>query len=216
MNFIGNNCKIDPTAIIGDNCCIGDNTIIRKNVIIGDNVIVGENCVIGETPSVWDASPDDERFDKRLFIGDGCCFKPFVVIERGFLHDAKIGKNCFFSCLSGVGHDVIMGDNCLLFPQACLHSNVTVGDNVRFYTSSMVMDNITVGSNSIIYFRAFVKKSCKDDSFIMGEDSDTLKEYCKKRNFLKRASKTLQRIKDLEDTINGKDRREHKEEIQQG
>ena len=167
---------------------------------IGNNCKI---CVIGETPSVWDASPDDERFDKKLFIGDGCCFKPFVVIERGFLHDAKIGKNCFFSCLSGVGHDVVMGDNCLLFPQACLHSNVTVGDNVRFYTSAMVMDNITIGSNSIIYFRAFVKKSCKDGSFIMGE-------------FLKRASKILQRIKDLEDTINGKDRREHKEEIQQG
>ena len=82
MNFIGNNCKIDPTAIIGDNCCIGDNTIIRKNVIIGDNVIIGENCVIGETPSVWDASSDDERFDKKRIVGDGCCFKPFVVISN--------------------------------------------------------------------------------------------------------------------------------------
>ena len=213
MNFIGNNCKIDPTAIIGDNCCIGDNTIIRKNVIIGDNVTIGENCVIGETPSVWGSSPDDERFNKKLIIGDRCCFKPFVFIERGFSHDSKIGNNCFFSSLCGVGHDLIMGDNCLLFPQTCLHGNVTVGDNVLFYTCSMVMNDVNIGSNSTIYFRSFVKKSFPERSFIIGEDSDTLKEYCKKRNFLKHASKTLQRIKDLEDTINGKDRREHQEEI---
>ena len=81
-------------------CRIGANSEIPSDTIIGNNVIVGENCVIGETPSVWDASPDDERFDKKLFIGDGHSHtsKNVELCINNTAQNAKLQGEILISC----------------------------------------------------------------------------------------------------------------------
>ena len=76
-----------------------------------------------------------------------------------------------------------------------------------------MFNDVVLEDNSTVFYNSVAFKSTEKDGKVFGQYGDTLKEYCKKRNFLKHASKTLQRIKNLEDTINGKDRREHQEEI---
>lgn len=217
MNFIGNNCKIDPTAIIGDNCCIGDNTIIRQNVVIGNNVTIGENCVIGETPTVWNAdSAECDIFNKKLIIKDNVSIRCNTIIERaGINNEAVIGENTLIGSFCYIGHDANIGKECIFFPYVFLCGSVTLKNNVIIYSHSVVFNDIVLEDNSTVFYNSVAFKSTEKDGKVFGQYGDTLKEYCKKRNFLKHISKTLQRIKDLEDTINGKDRREHKEEIQQ-
>ena len=215
MNFIGNNCKIDPTVIIGDNCCIGDNTIIRENVIIGNNVTICENCIIGDTPTIWGIeSDDDERFNKKLIIEDGVTIKSFTIIERGgFTEYSKIGRNTNIGSFCYIGHDAHIGKHCLIFPHVFFCGSVTLYNKVVVLSHSTLFNNVVLGYATTIFHGTNVFKSTEPESTIIGQHGDTLKEYCKKRNFLKHISKTLQRIKDLEDTINGKDRREYQEEI---
>ena len=216
MNFIGNNCKIDPTVTIGDNCCIGDNTIIRENVVIGNNVTIGENCVLGETPTVWNADcPESEVFNKKLIIQDGVTIRCNNIIERGGITDASIiGEGSMIGSFCYIAHDAIIGKACVIFPFVFFCGSVTLGNEVLIYSHSTIFNNVVLGDKSLVFHGTNVFKSTDKEGKAFGQYGDTLKEYCRKRNFLKRSSKTLQRIKDLEDTINGKDRREHQEEIQ--
>lgn len=208
--FIGNNCKIDPTATIGKSCCIGDNTIIRKNVIIGNNVTICENCILGETPTVWDAECSNKGFEGKLIIGNNCCIKPYVVIERGFCGHTSIGDNCFISSGCGIGHDVHIGNDCIFFPFVCVLGNATIGNNTKALAYSLIGNGSVVGEDSIIYFKAFAKNSIEPKSFIVGQDGATLKEHCKKRKLLKRIDKLSQRIKILEDAIDGRNNKKRK------
>ena len=216
MNFIGNNCKIDPTVTIGDNCCIGDNTIIRENVVIGNNVTICENCVIGDTPTIWGIeSGDDERFNKKLIIEDGVTIKSHTIVERGGLTDAsRIGKNTDIGSFCYIGHDAQIGEQCLVFPFVFFCGSVTLHNKVVVLSHATLFNDVVLGDATTIFHGTNVYRSTEPEEKIIGENGDTLKEYCRKRYFLKRSSKTLQRIKDLEDTINGKDRREHQEKIQ--
>lgn len=53
--FVGQNVKIDPSAVIEPPCIIGNNTEIRTGAYIRGNVITGENCVIGNSTEVKNA-----------------------------------------------------------------------------------------------------------------------------------------------------------------
>lgn len=212
---IGNNCKIDPTAIIGENCCIGDNTIIRENVVIGNDVTIEENCIIGEAPTIWDAdSADCDIFNKKLIIKDNVSIKSHTVIERGGLTSrSEIGEGTIIGPFCYIGHDARIGSKCVVFPYVFFCGNVTLKDNVVVLSHSTLFNFVVLDACTTVFHGTNVFQDSEKKAFIIGQHGDTLKEYCKKRNFLKRASKTLQRIKDLEDAINGKDRREHQEEI---
>ena len=216
MNFIGNNCKVDPSAVIGDNCIIGDNTIIRENVVIGNNVTICENCIIGETPTIWGIeSGNDERFNKKLIIDDDVTIKSYTIIERGGLTEAtRIHSNTGIGSFCYIAHDAQIGEQCLVFPYAFFCGSVTLKDHVVVLSHATLLNDVVLGEGTLVFHGTTVFKSTGPEEKVIGENGDTLKEYCRKRYFLKRSSKTLQRIKDLEDTINGKDRREHQEKIQ--
>lgn len=217
MNYIGNNCKIDPTATFGDNVCIGDNTIIRENVVVGNNVTICENCVIGETPTVWDVKDaESDIFKKKLIIKDNVTIRCNTIIERGGLTDATIiDEGSMVGSFCYIGHDANIGKCCTIFPYVFFCGSVTLKDEVMVYSHSTIFNNVVLGDKTIVFHGTNVFNSTDKYGKVFGQYGDTLKEYCKKRNFLKHSSNFLQRIKNLEDTINGKDRREYKEEIQQ-
>lgn len=205
--FIGTGCKIDPTVVFGNNCCVGDNTIIRKNVVIGNNVTIGENCIIGETPSVFGLDPNDERFEtKKLIIGNNVCIRAYVGIERGFFEDSKIGDGCIFLGFCAIGHDANIGMNCVFFPFSLLHGSTNLGDNVKVFSHSVIDNSAKVGKSSVVYTKSFVHKGANVEagSVIIGEEGDSLKQYCQKRRFLKNNKTFLKRLEVLEDAINGR------------
>ena len=216
--LIGENCKIDPSVVMGENCVIGDNTIIRENVILGDNVTICENCIIGDTPTVWGTqSADDEVFNKKLIIEDGVTIKSFTIIERGGLTDAsRIGKNTDIGSFCYIAHDAQIGEDCLIFPYVFFCGSVTLHNKVVVLSHATLFNDVVLGDATTIFHGTNVFKSTEPEARIIGQYGDTLKEYCKKKNFLKCSSKTLQRIKNLEDAVNGKDSREHQETVQQG
>jgi len=217
MNFIGTNCKIDPSVKMGDNCLIGDNVIIRQNVTLGNNVTICENCIIGDTPTIWGIqSGDDERFNKELIIEDGVTIKSFTIVERGGLTEAsRIGKDTDIGAFCYIGHDAHIGEQCLIFPYVFFCGSVTLHNKVVVLSHATLFNDVVLGEATSVFHGSQVFKSTEPGARIAGVFGDTFKEYCKKKNFLKHISKTLQRIKDLEDTVYGKDCREHKETVQQ-
>lgn len=212
MNYIGNNCKIDPTATFGDNVCIGDNTIIRENVVIGNNVTICENCVIGETPTVWDVKDaESDIFKKKLIIKDNVTIRCNTIIERGGLTDATIiDEGSMVGSFCYIGHDANIGKCCTIFPYVFFCGSVTLKDEVMVYSHSTIFNNVVLDDNTTVFHGANVFKDSEKKAFVIGENGDTLQEYCKKRNFLKHSSKTLQRIKNLEDTIDERNSKEYK------
>lgn len=94
---VGNNCNIDPTAVIkgyttiGDNVTIGAGSVI-DNCIIGDNVTVSQGCQI-----------------LLSVVGDGC-FLPFraALFMTTLMENTSIAQNsCLQLCV--VGRDSFIG-----------------------------------------------------------------------------------------------------------
>lgn len=215
MNFIGNDCKIDPTAVIGDDCVIGDNTIIRKNVVIGDHVTIGECCILGEMPTLWDIDGNDSKcLDNSLIIGNNVTIKSHTVIERGGSTEASvIGDYTMIGPFCYLSHDAHIGEHCLLFPYVFFCGNVTLKDRVLVFSHTTIFNHIVLEDNTTIFHGTNVRESTEGHAFIIGQNGDTLQKYCKDKRFLRHASKTLQRIKNLEDTVNGKNSRKHQKKI---
>lgn len=207
MNYIGKNCKIDESVQLGDNVTICDNTIIRKNVIIGNNVTIAENCIIGETPTIWGVDDvSNDVWDRKLTIEDNVIIKSFTIIERGAnSFGSIIGEGTGVGSYCYIGHDTVIGKNNLIMPYVLFCGGVVTGDRVIVFSHATIFNNVTIGKKTKIFHGANVFSSTKNNDFIIGENGDTLKIYCKKKNFLKYSLKNLQKNKDLGEANNGKD-----------
>ena len=84
---IGENCKIHPSVVIGNDVIIGDNCMIFPNVVIGDRTEIGNNCIIQSgTVLGGDAfyyNKNAEGYRKMLSVGK-------VILED----NVEIGVNC--------------------------------------------------------------------------------------------------------------------------
>jgi carbonic anhydrase/acetyltransferase-like protein (isoleucine patch superfamily) len=143
---IGNNCNIDPTAVIhgpttiGDNVTIGPGAVI-ENCIIGDNVNVGQGCQL-----------------MLSVVGDGA-FLPFraSLFMTTIMDNAMVAQNtCLQMCV--IGRNTFIGAGSTftdynLLPNAirAISGDGTLRDSNREVLGGCVGHNCRIGSGMIIY-----------------------------------------------------------------
>jgi carbonic anhydrase/acetyltransferase-like protein (isoleucine patch superfamily) len=95
--IVGNNCNIDPTAVIKGYTTIGDNVTIGAGAVI-DNCVIGSNVTISQGCQLL-----------LSVIGDGC-FLPFraALFMTTLMENTSIAQNtCLQLCV--VGRDSFIG-----------------------------------------------------------------------------------------------------------
>jgi len=144
----GENCRIHPSAIIGegviigDNVTIGPNTTIYSKSIIGNDTRIDANCVIGAEGMMWTWENGKKVFLRQLggvIIGNECIIGSGCNIVRGSANENTIiedGVNMAPGCC--IGHGTFIGE------QTHLANNVSTGG------SSFISPYSFIGSGAIV------------------------------------------------------------------
>lgn len=202
--IVGSNCYIDPNTQLGEDCVIGNNTMIYGQVRIGNHVTIGPNSIIGNAPTCFGLEESDERFETPLIIEDNVFIGNLCVIERGVDCPSKIGRGSMIGSLCYLAHEFDCGTGCFIYSHCFFCGRVKLGNGVLVLSNVTMFDKVSCGDNTIVFHRAIVSKSCEPRSFIIGERGEALKEYRKRERYIRRLAKYEERLKILEDRINGR------------
>ena len=173
LGLVGDDTRIDPTAIVAPGAVIGRGTTIGPHVVIGPEVRIGVNCRIGASSVIdgWTeigadceiypfASigqvPQDLKFRgerTRLVIGRRNIFREFVTIHRGTQGGGgvtTIGDRNVFMAYVHIAHDCHVGHDTIFGNTATLGGHVTVEDFVNVSAGSGVHQFCRLGRHAFI------------------------------------------------------------------
>lgn len=147
--FIGNNCNIDPTAVLGrdgfgyepdEN---GELVFFPHfgHVIIGNNVDIGAN----------------------------------TCIDRGTINDTIIEDGAKIDNLVHIGHNCCIGKNVSITPGVVLGGSVTVGDGTFIGMNATIKEHLKIGKDCIIGMGAVILQNVGDGETWFGNPGRRMK-----------------------------------------
>jgi len=151
---IGNRCRIDSGAVIGENttigddCWIGANSVISRGVSIGSDSRIGpnvtlESCRIGSQVIIHTGvriGQDGFGFAMgpeghlkvpqlgRVIVEDDVEIGANTTIDRGTGPDTVIGAGSKIDNLVQIGHNVRLGRCCVVVSQVGISGSTVIGD----------------------------------------------------------------------------------------
>jgi len=157
--YFGQNIIIEQGAVIGNNVVLEGNNYIGGDVEIGNNVIVKAGTNIGsegfshtyvDNKLVFMPHLGKVIIEDDVVIGSNCC------IDKGFVGDTILKKNCRLDNLIHVAHNVIIGENCIVPAGVIFGGYVVVENNVTFGLNSTIKNRIKIGEGSYVGMSAAV------------------------------------------------------------
>jgi len=173
-NMIGDDCEIDPTAIIypnvfvGNGSKIGKNAVVYSGAVIGDNcileegVVVGPNTVIGHYAFYFKRKPEGYdrmhtcgavHLKKNVEIGALC------TIDAGVSGITEIGEGTKIDNQVQIGHDVVVGKNCLMAANVGLAGCVVLEDNVTLWGQVGCISDVVIGEGAVVLAQSGISKN---------------------------------------------------------
>lgn len=162
---VGNNCRIDASAIVGlryrqecEPAILGDNCIVRRGTVIYADVVIGSDMQTGHNVLIREKIVTG----KKIIIGTGSVLEGNITIGDR----VKIESLVFIPTHTTIGSDVFIGPGAVLtndrYPQRLrdtyrpegpiLENGVSLGANVT------VLPGLRIGEGSFVAASAVVTK----------------------------------------------------------
>ncbi|CAH0273875.1 UDP-3-O-(3-hydroxymyristoyl)glucosamine N-acyltransferase [Chryseobacterium sp. Bi04] len=185
---IGEDTRIHPSAVIGNNVRIGKNTLIFPNVVIGDRTEIGDNVVIqSNTVLGGDAfyyrklngnfdrliSVGNVVIENNVEIGNGC------TIDRGVTDSTIIGEGSVLDNQIQIGHDTVIGKKCLIASQVGIAGCCVIGDEVTLWGQVGIASGNKIAAGTVILGKTGVNRDLEKGTYI-GMFAEDFKTYLKK------------------------------------
>ncbi|WP_431080207.1 DapH/DapD/GlmU-related protein [Pseudomonas thivervalensis] len=154
--FIGDNCKLHPSAVISPLARLGNNVEVSANVVIegpveiGDNVFIGSNAVVGAEGLITLRNGDGTlmmvKHQGGVRIGSGCQILAGAVIARSlFQQPTTIHDNCQIGIMSNIGHGAVIGENCVVSGNTVVAGRSRLGTGVWVGASCSIAQGLVIG-----------------------------------------------------------------------
>ena len=191
---IGENCKIHPSVVIGNDVIIGDNCMIFPNVVIGDRTEIGNNCIIqsgtvlGGDAFYYNKNAEGYRkmlsvgkviLEDNVEIGVNCC------IDRGVTDSTIIKKGSKLDNLIQIGHDTVLGERTLVASGAMIAGCCIVEDDVQIWGQVGMASGKRVGKGAVLLGKTGVNRDLEGGKTYFGSLAEEFREYLKKEVKLK-------------------------------
>ena len=190
---IGENCKIHPSVIIGNDVTIGNNCMIFPNVVIGDRTEIGNNCVIQSgTVLGGDAfyyNKNAEGFRKMLSVGNVIIENNVEIgnlctIDRGVTDSTIIGAGSILDNQIQIGHDTVIGKKVLIASQTGIAGCCIIEDEVTIWGQVGIASGVTIESGTVLLAQVGVNRSLSKGTYF-GPIAEEFRSYLKKEVKLK-------------------------------
>ncbi|MFH0889580.1 MAG: DapH/DapD/GlmU-related protein [Candidatus Aenigmatarchaeota archaeon] len=192
---IGENCIIEPNAIIGhpltsyyndgdyknpktvimDGCIVRSGTTLYCGVELGRNVKTGTNAIVRENC----------KFGENTIIGTAVQVENDTVVGK----DTMLETGCHITAFAEIGNDVFVGphvvttnDNKMLRPidrkmgKSVVLKGPTLEDGVRVGANAVILPGVRIGKNSVIGANAVVTSDVAPNSVMLGIPAKFVKE----------------------------------------
>lgn len=154
--WVGQNVKIDGSAVIYGPALIGDETEIRPSAFIRGNAIIGKKCVIGNSTEVKNAViMDNVQLPHYNYVGDS--------VIGNFAH---LGAGAIISNLKSTKTEVYIGKE---IPTGLRKAGAFIGDNVEVGCNSVLNPGTVIGQNSIVYPVSCIRGVIEPNTIVQSE-----------------------------------------------
>jgi UDP-3-O-[3-hydroxymyristoyl] glucosamine N-acyltransferase len=202
--MIGEDCKIDHSALIYPNVFIGHRVKICANVtihpgcyigddtVIEENAIIGPNSVLGHYAFYYKQKPEGRErmhscgnvwIERDVEIGALCS------IDAGVSSTTRIGAGTKIDNQVHIGHDTITGKNCLIAGHTGIAGCVTMQDNVILWGQVGVASNIILGEGAVVLAQSGISKDLKPGVTYFGSPAGEVKEKFKEMAAIRQLAK---------------------------
>ena len=191
---IGENCKIHPSVIIGNDVTIGNNCMIFPNVVIGDRTVIGNNCIIQSgTVLGGDAfyyNKNAEGYRKMLSVGNVILEDHVEIgvncsIDRGVTDSTIIKKGSKLDNVVQIGHDTVLGERTLVASGAMIAGCCIIEDDVQIWGQVGMASGKRVGKGAVLLGKTGVNRDLEGGKTYFGSLAEEFREYLKKEVKLK-------------------------------
>ena len=191
---IGENCKIHPSVIIGNDVTIGNNCMIFPNVVIGDRTVIGNNCIIQSgTVLGGDAfyyNKNAEGYRKMLSVGNVILEDHVEIgvncsIDRGVTDSTIIKKGSKLDNFIQIGHDTVLGERTLVASGAMIAGCCIIEDDVQIWGQVGMASGKRVGKGAVLLGKTGVNRDLEGGKTYFGSLAEEFREYLKKEVKLK-------------------------------
>jgi len=229
---ISNGAQIAPSVFIGKNVKIGSGTRIYPFVFIGDEVEIGKNVTIYPMVTIYDdvkignnvtifsgtvIGADGFGFYRTsrgyikipqiggVIVEDDCEIGANVTIDRATMGYTRIGKGTKLDDQVHVAHNVVIGEHTVIAGQTGIAGSTRIGSWVMMGGQVGIADHLEIGDNVIILAKAGVSKSLLKPGIYGGYFARERSAMLKIRALEERLPELFQRLKKLEEKVEGKD-----------
>ena len=151
---IGNNVRIGPYCVVGEQVELGDDCVLHSHVVIEGHSKIGSGNEFFPFAAIGGKTQDLKYVGEPtwLEIGDHNVFRENTTVHRG-THEAlptRIGSHNLLLCYSHVAHDCQLGDHIILSNSVGLAGHITVEDYAIVSGFAAVHQFCRIGMHSII------------------------------------------------------------------
>ena len=206
---IGSNCVLFGGVCVGDRVRIGDRAIIKANAAIGNDgfsfqtVEPGSAEVVRQTGRPQPTDSEILRINSvgTVVIEDDVEIGANTCIDRGTLHETRIGRGTKIDNLVQIAHNVQIGQKCIVVAMAGLAGSVTVGDRVLIAAQAGIADHAKIANDCLIMPQAGVTRDLPPKSYVGGSPAEPRDQFVNNLMQVKRIKTLARKLKELAERV---------------
>jgi UDP-3-O-[3-hydroxymyristoyl] glucosamine N-acyltransferase len=191
---IGPRCRIGPAAVIGEGVALGADCRIGAHVsvshaLLGERVTIYPGARIGQDG--FGFVPAGGAFLSvpqlgRVVLEDDVEVGANSTIDRGALHDTRIGAGSRLDNLVQIGHNVRLGRGCVIVSQAGISGSTVLEDHVMVAGQAGLTDHLRIGRQARIGAQAGVMSDVPPGADVVGSPAQPVREFFRQVALLRR------------------------------
>jgi UDP-3-O-[3-hydroxymyristoyl] glucosamine N-acyltransferase len=182
---IGPRCRIGPAAVIGDGVVMGADCQIGAHAslsyaLLGNRVVVFPGARIGQDGFGFAAAGTEFLSVPqlgRVVLEDDVEVGANTTIDRGSLHDTRIGAGSRLDNLVQIGHNVRLGRLCVIVSQAGISGSTILEDHVMVAGQAGLTGHLRIGRRARIGAQAGVMSDVPPGADVVGSPAQPAREF---------------------------------------